>query len=109
MTHQEPLLIFGKGKTGQLASSINWSKHPLGPVETWDINLKTSLSLAMSSMFPMFVTWGPDRYFFYNDAYAVILGNKHPEAFGNKFQVIWSEIWEDLLPLINTVQKGVLL
>lgn len=105
-TPHDPLIIFGKGKTGEIARSIDWSKHPLGPVENWDTNLKTTLSLAMSSLFPMFIAWGEERYFFYNDAYAPILGNKHPSAFGQKFQTIWSEIWEDLLPLVNSVKNG---
>lgn len=100
------MIFFGKGITGKIARSIDWSKHPLGPVEFWDIHLKTSLSLAMSSMFPMFISWGPERYFFYNDAYSIILGNKHPEAFGKKFPVIWKEIWNDLIPLIETVENG---
>lgn len=100
------MIIFGKGITGKIARSIDWSKHPLGPVGTWDVNLRSSLSLAMSSMFPMFISWGPERYFFYNDAYSVILGNKHPDAFGKKFPDIWYEIWDDLTPLINQVESG---
>jgi len=100
------MIIFGKGHTGELARSIDWKEHALGPIESWDINLKTSLSVAMNSMFPMFVSWGKERFFFYNDAYAEILGKKHPDAFGNKFQIVWSEIWEDLTPLINAVQSG---
>ena len=40
----------------------------------------------------MFVAWGAELGFLYNDAYAEILGVKHPDAIGRRFYEIWSEI-----------------
>lgn len=91
---------------GLLAKNIKWSEHPLGSVEGWPSELKTAIGIILGSKFPMFISWGKERYFFYNDAYAVILGKKHPEAFGNKFYNIWSEIWSDIEPLILSVDRG---
>jgi PAS domain S-box-containing protein len=54
----------------------------------------------------MFVAWGPDLGFLYNDPYAEILGAKHPRALGRKFYDIWSEIWPDISPLIDAAMKG---
>lgn len=67
---------------------------------------KTALSIVLNSKFPMFISWGKERWFFYNDAYAVILGNKHPNAFGNKFYNIWPEIWDNIEPFIKAVDQG---
>jgi hypothetical protein len=33
----------------------------------------------------MFVAWGEELGFLYNDAYAEILGAKHPRALGRRF------------------------
>ena len=54
----------------------------------------------------MFVAFGPDLGFLYNDAYAEILGDEHPAALGRRFQDIWSEIWPDIAPLIDRALSG---
>jgi hypothetical protein len=47
------------------------------------------------------VAWGPELGFLYNDAYAVIMGEKHPSALGGRFEDIWAEIWSDIAPIIG--------
>ncbi|WP_247502516.1 hybrid sensor histidine kinase/response regulator [Bradyrhizobium sp. 1] len=54
----------------------------------------------------MFVAWGPELGFIYNDAYAEILAGKHPAAFGERFQDIWAEIWDDIWPLVQKAMAG---
>src|SRR6188472_1387792 len=54
----------------------------------------------------MFVAWGTDLGFLYNDPYAEILGAKHPRALGIRFYDIWSEIWPDISPLIDAAMAG---
>jgi len=55
----------------------------------------------LASRFPMFVAWGPDLAFLYNDVYRPILGVKHPAALGRPFAEVWSEIWDDVGPLVR--------
>jgi PAS domain S-box-containing protein len=54
----------------------------------------------------MFVAWGKDLGFLYNDPYAEILGAKHPDALGRRFYDIWAEIWPDISPLIDAAMAG---
>ena len=54
----------------------------------------------------MFVAWGSELGFLYNDPYAEILGAKHPAALGRRFFDIWSEIWPDIGPLIDAAMAG---
>ncbi|WP_439548009.1 sensor histidine kinase [Falsiroseomonas sp.] len=68
--------------------------------------LDTILRLMRQSRQPMFVAWGPALAFHYNDAYAVILGARHPQAQGRPFQEVWPEIWDALLPLIRQALAG---
>jgi PAS domain S-box-containing protein len=84
-----------------LFAAHDWRTCPLGHPDTWPPELATAVSMALNSAFPMFVAWGPDLRFFYNDAYAVILGAKHPAALAQPFQQIWAEIWTDLVPIID--------
>ena len=103
----QPLdFLAGGGKTGALMRAHDWSESPLGPPDTWPQSLRTVVSLLLQSQFPMFVAWGPDLGFLYNDPYAEILGAKHPRALGRRFYDIWSEIWPDISPLIDAAMAG---
>lgn len=98
--------VQGDSQLAQLIRKKDWSIHPMGPTDSWPMELKTTVSLMLASKFPMFVTWGRDRFFLYNDAYMEILGKKHPAALGQKFEILWSEVWSELLPLVKKVESG---
>ncbi|MGZ6020112.1 MAG: PAS domain-containing protein [Phenylobacterium sp.] len=84
----------------------DWSNSPLGHPSSWPQSLRSVVGLLLGSRFPMFVAWGQDLGFLYNDAYAEILGAKHPRALGIRFFDIWSEIWDDISPLIAAAMAG---
>ncbi|HYX46311.1 MAG TPA: PAS domain-containing protein [Sphingomicrobium sp.] len=87
-------------------NSLDWSHSPLGPPSSWPQSLRSVVGLMLGSKFPMFVAWGPELGFLYNDAYAVILGAKHPKAMGCRFEDIWKEIWSDVGPLARRAMQG---
>jgi signal transduction histidine kinase len=60
----------------------------------------------LGSSFPMFLAWGNELGFLYNDGYRDVLGAKHPHALGRPFQEIWAEIWSDVSPLIAQALAG---
>jgi PAS domain S-box-containing protein len=91
----------GDSETRRLLRERDWSTSPLGQPDTWPPELATAVSMVLSSTFPMFVAWGPELSFLYNDAYALVLGDKHPAAFGERFQHIWYEIWADIVPIVD--------
>ena len=84
----------------------DWSASPLGPPQGWPQALRAVVALMINSRFPMFVAWGPQLGFLYNDPYAEILGGKHPDALGRRFEDIWGEIWGDISPLIDAALSG---
>lgn len=98
--------LVGGGQLGALMRSHDWSCSPLGPTETWPQSLRSVVGLLINSKFPMFVAWGEELGFLYNDSYAEILGSKHPKALGARFYDIWSEIWPDISPLIDAAMAG---
>ena len=104
-THQLAILE-GGGATGALMRAHDWSNSPLGWPESWPQSLRAIVTLLLHSGFPMFVAWGKDLGFLYNDPYAQILGAKHPRSLGARFYDIWSEIWPDISPLIDAALAG---
>ncbi len=99
------LLANPDAKVAQRLFNTDWAKHPLGPVERWPQSLRTMVHTMLASRFQMWLGWGPELYFFYNDAYAPTLGLKEERAFGTPFRVLWPEIWPDLAPRIQAVMR----
>ncbi|MCW8086651.1 PAS domain-containing protein [Sabulicella glaciei] len=98
--------LTGGGEAGALMRAHDWQDSPLGPPAAWPQSLRSVVGLMLGSKFPMFVAWGPELGFLYNDPYAEILGAKHPSAMGARFHDIWSEIWPDISPLIDAALAG---
>lgn len=70
--------------------AFDWQSTPLGPIDVRPQSLKTSVSLILSSRHPMWIGWGPEITFLYNDAYLDVLGPaKHPDALGRPAAAVW--------------------
>jgi PAS domain S-box-containing protein len=90
----------------ELIRRFDWGSSPLGPPENWPQALKTATGILLSSKFPMFLAWGPELRLIYNDAYAEILGGKHPDALGHAFEDVWADIWADIRPMAERAVAG---
>ena len=103
-----PGWLEGGGALGRLIREHDWSQTSLGPIEGWPQSLKTSVNLILNARHPMWVGWGPDAVFLYNDAYVQVLSlAKHPWALGKPTAEVWPEIWDIIGPLIDNVyEKG---
>jgi len=91
---------------GDLIRSMDWSRTPLGPIESWPTALRTTVGLLLANRFPMLLWWGPEYVQIYNDAYRPIPGAKHPRSMGQPARECWTEIWHILQPLIDTPYHG---
>ncbi|KXU83409.1 hypothetical protein CI15_30455 [Paraburkholderia monticola] len=61
----------------------------------------------LANRIPMLLWWGPDYIQIYNDAYAPILGVKHPrQALGQPFRECWNEVFDVLGPLVDVPFNG---
>lgn len=105
---QPDILAFpaGGGELGALMRARDWSTSPLGPPDGWSQPLRTVVELILDPRFPMFVAWGPELAFLYNDAYRPILGARHPGALGLPFRDVWPEIWDNIRPLVERALVG---
>lgn len=99
-------IFSGGGEMGQLMRALDWSNTPLGPLASWPQSLRTTISICLSSRFPMLIWWGAELVMLYNDAYRPILGNtKHPQAMGQRGQECWPEIWNIIGPMLQDVMN----
>jgi signal transduction histidine kinase/DNA-binding response OmpR family regulator len=97
-------VLTGGGELGALIRAMDWSRTPLGPIASWPQSLKTSVSLILNSQHPMWIGWGPEATFLYNDAYIPVLSRaKHPWALGRPAAEVWAEIWDVCGPLAAKV------
>jgi signal transduction histidine kinase len=91
----------------ELVRDVDWSSTPLGPAELWPATLQATVRILLTSRFPMWMAWGPELTFLYNDAYArVTLGKKHPWALGKTAPEVWSKIWKEIGPIVARVMES---
>ncbi len=84
----------------------DWHTSSLGPPEGWPPSLRTAVDMMLHSSFPMFIAWGPQFAFLFNDAYIPILGERYPCAPGLPFAEVWPEAWPELRPLVERTVAG---
>jgi hypothetical protein len=84
-------LFDGPGRTGAALRAKDWSRTPLGPVETWSDELCAAIRTVLPSRIPMLLWWGPRLVQIFNDAYTPMLGDKYPEAIGQPGAECWAD------------------
>ncbi|MBP0588731.1 response regulator [Paraburkholderia sp. LEh10] len=101
-----PSFLAGGGEMGELMRAYDWRATQLGDPDGWPQSLKTAIRIMLTSRQPIWIGWGPDLVFFYNDPYKSIIGGKHPAALGQPTSVVWREIWSEIHPLLETALTG---
>ena len=99
--------LAGGGEMGALIRGFDWNGTPLGPPEAWPQSLKTAVRIMLTSRQPIWVGWGPELTYLYNDPYRSIIGGKHPWALGRPASQVWSEIWSEIGPMLATALEGI--
>ncbi|MCJ2066004.1 PAS domain-containing protein [Methylobacterium sp. J-088] len=98
--------LSGGGEAGALMRGIAWASTPLGEPATWPSDLRALVRMVLAAPHPTFVAWGPRRVMLYNDAYAPMLGLKHPETLGRPFFDVWPEVEASVAPLMDRAFGG---
>ena len=101
--------LFPGGRRTELQQRVldhDWSSTSLGPEELWSATLRTAVSSALNSRFPILLMWGHDLVMIYNDAYAPLLGDRHPASLGAPASRVWHDIWPHIGPMVGRVFAG---
>ncbi|MEV7626579.1 SpoIIE family protein phosphatase [Actinoplanes sp. NPDC089786] len=77
-----------------LLQAHDWVRTPLGPIDSWDPVVRAAVEVMLASPVPMVFTWGDTHLLLYNEAYAGLLGDKHPGALGRPAGEVFGTLWQ---------------
>jgi len=89
-----------------LITRLDWAKSPLGEANDWPQSLRTAVDIVVHSPMPMQLLWGRELIQLYNDAFALLAGNKHPDAMGQPAHQTWPELHSFTAPIYDAVFSG---
>ena len=95
----------GGSEMGRLILERDWSGTPLGPITSWPPTLRTLVGMCLTTRFPMFIYWGPERVQLYNDAGIPIMGAKHPHHALGPLRDVFPELWPHLGPMFEDLER----
>lgn len=71
----------------------------------WDPMVRATVDVLLASPVPMAFAYGDRHTLIYNDAYAEVIGNRHPAALGRPAAAVFDEFWT--APGVGNVIDGV--
>ena len=75
----------------------------LGPRSEWPPSLRFAIDLCERASIATAIYWGEDFRLFYNDAWAPVLGDRHPQPAGRPAAEVWGPLWTNLRPAFEQV------
>ena len=107
-TEEQPLdeeiqFPIATGGVAEIYRRRDWSTTPLGPMDSWPETLKILVENLLHNPFPIGISWGPQLCTLYNDAYSVLLADKHPNVLGRPLQEVWPEVWHQIGPIVMNI------
>lgn len=100
--HRRPPFERG-GEAGRLLREMDWSTTGLGAIEGWPAALRDTLEVLLPSGAQILLFWGAEHRVFYNDAYAALLGDRHPAALGRPADPRWHRAWAEVSAMVGRV------
>ncbi|GIJ77613.1 Serine phosphatase RsbU, regulator of sigma subunit [Micromonospora phaseoli] len=71
-----------------------WGETTLGPYESWDPAVRAAADVVLASPAPMALHLGDQLLLLYNEAYADLIGDRHPRAMGRPAAEVFAEVWQ---------------
>jgi PAS domain S-box-containing protein len=91
---------------GAAIRAYDWSSTPLGPMQQWPGALRSTLSIMLNSPESLFLVWGAQMTFLFNDAYRPVLGPRLEGALGQTFTTLWADAWDQVKPMFERAFAG---
>ncbi|MGC3944077.1 MAG: PAS domain S-box protein [Chryseolinea sp.] len=96
----------------RLIDQFDWSTTSLGSMDSWSEPLKSAVRLALNTKAPVLIVGGVEMIQIYNDAFAAMIGSRHPGALGVVGKQFWRDQWDSVGPIVKKVLatgEGILL
>src|SRR5262249_59313386 len=75
-------LFLGHSELARLMAELDWGATPIGPSQHWPHSLRTAVRIMLTSQQPIWIGWGKELCYLYNDPYKSIIGGEEPLAAG---------------------------
>lgn len=104
--------LVGPGEMAALMQTLDWAGTALGVVEGWPLSLCTGVRILLGSHQGMWLVWGPQQVFLYNDAFlrTFPMADRHSGALGRPAAQAWPDVWpaiqERIAPVLATGRAG---
>ncbi len=99
-------LFAGDSDMARRMRQFDWSATSIGPSSRWPQSLRTAVRIMLTSRQPIWIGWGKELIYFYNDPYKSIIGGKDAWALGRPTSQVWREIWDDIGPMLAKAMTG---
>jgi PAS domain S-box-containing protein len=76
-------------------------------MQQWPAPIRSALSVMLNSPESLYLVWGEELMFFFNDAYRPILGPRLDGALGQSITTLWADAWEQVRPMVERAFAGV--
>jgi signal transduction histidine kinase len=77
-----------------------------GLAESAPPELRTVLAMILDCPEPLWIAWGPDNLFYFNDAFSPWMGNKLDGAMASPVRIVWHDVWDELGGAIADAMAG---
>jgi two-component system sensor kinase FixL len=96
-----------RSETAEVLRRVDWSSHPLGPVEAWPVSLRTAVGIVLDSPAMKVMVWGRGENFtFYNDAFVPFLGPARVHGIGRPYPEYRPAVWPVIKPFVEAALAG---
>lgn len=89
----------------RLVHSVDWAATSIGAIDDWPPELLLLFHLIILDPQPRILILGPDHLLLYNEAYAELVGERHPAAIGRPLPIVFPETTEYALSVVEEVSK----
>lgn len=96
----------GCGRQGVAIAEFDWSVTPLGALGDWPEWMRTLVLTVAASPHPMSLRLGPHLTSIFNEAFIPMLGDRAATALGRRFDEIWPELFDEILPWLRRALAG---
>jgi hypothetical protein len=79
---------------GPLIGGFDWARTPLGPIADWPDRLRFAAEMCHRFSGAAAVYWGPELTLLYNEGFAGLLRDRHPDAMGQPAREVWARFWD---------------
>ncbi|CAD0092960.1 unnamed protein product [Aureobasidium mustum] len=87
----------------RLVQNVDWAATSIGAIDDWPPELLLLFHLIILDPQPRILILGPDSLLLYNEAYAELVGEKHPAAIGRPLSIVFPETFEYCSSILDEV------